>query len=383
MWSAMSGSRSCWGSDVDNAVRRLSGHRERFRTRLVLLGTAGGPLWWPRTDRAGVASAVVVGRRVYLVDLGEDALRQYRRAGLATSQADREAITDLRGVFFTHLHSDHIVDYNNLLQWSILNGRQVPGLPPVQVFGPGNRGSLPPLFGQPPAPPVVNPDSPTPGTVEMTEHLLMAYANDFNDRMRDNRLPDPRDQFQVHDISIPLGIVEDPNVDPAPLMDPFVVFENDDVRVSAVLVNHAPAFPNFAFRFDADDGSVVFSGDTAPHSNLVNLANDADILVHEVIDPDWVEGLFPDPSTPEAQAVIAHLVNAHTTIADVGNVAEVAGVKTLVLNHLLPANNSVSQWRKAKEGFSGHLVVGDDLLQLGVGKHSRGRNHQHDSQGGQ
>jgi len=51
-------------------------------------------------------------------------------------------------------------------------------------------------------------------------------------------------------------------------MEPILVAENDRVRVSAVLVDHAPVFPSFAYRFDTDDGSIVLSGDTAPCANL-------------------------------------------------------------------------------------------------------------------
>ena len=53
-----------------------------------------------------------------------------------------------------------------------------------------------------------------------------------------------------------------------------------------MLVQHAPVFPAFGFRFDTPDGSVVFSGDTGPCDNVVRLARGADVLVHEVIDVD-------------------------------------------------------------------------------------------------
>ena len=65
------------------------------------------------------------------------------------------------------------------------------------------------------------------------------------------------------------------------------MFEDDRVRVSATLVAHAPVWPAFAFRFDTDDGSIVFSGDTARSENLIKLAKGADILVHEVIVTKW------------------------------------------------------------------------------------------------
>jgi ribonuclease BN (tRNA processing enzyme) len=357
-------------NDFEKGITRRAG---AYRTRLVLLGTAGGPLWWPRTQSHGTASAVVVDGDVYMVDAGEGAIHQLRRAGLAGETSDRELLTPLRSVFFTHLHSDHIVDYNNLIQFGV--GNKPAATPPVQVFGPGNRGELEPVAGPPPSSPlpVVSPEDPTPGTVEMTEYLFKAYATDLNDRIRDTRSVDPRSQFDVHNITVPGGLVVDPNANTAPPTPPFPVFEDDKVRVTATLVDHHPIYPAFGFRFDTDDGSIVFSGDTNPNHNLIKMAAAADVLVHEVIDRQWAESLFPDPTTPEAQAAIVHLLGAHTLIEDVGGVAEAAGAKSLVLNHLIPPYAPLRRWLQAKHGYSGRLIVGNDLLQVGVGRPSRRR----------
>jgi ribonuclease BN (tRNA processing enzyme) len=201
--------------------------------------------------------------------------------------------------------------------------------------------------------------------------LVEAFAQDFNDRIRDNHSPDPRSRILAHDIPLPGAIVAGANADPAPDMEPIHVFEDARVKVSAILVNHRPTFPAFAYRFDTDDGSIVFSGDTAPEPNLVKLARGADVLVHECIDRQWVHRLFPDPTDPTAAAIINHLLSSHTTIEQVGPIAEAAGVQTLVLSHIAPADNPRRRWLEAGAGFSGRLVVGEDLLQLGVGTRRR------------
>ena len=337
---------------------------ERYRTRLVLLGTAGGPTWYGH--REGIASAVVVGDDVYLVDCGEGVAQQYRRANFAPFEG-RQTLRTLRGIFLTHLHSDHCIDYFNLWLFSWFNGINLnPHV--VQVYGPGNRGSLPPVFGGGAGPPVQSPESPTPGTVEMTEHLLRAYATDINDRMRDTGQPELGTRFQAHDIPLPAGVVAEANANPAPEMDPIDVYEDENVKVRAILVMHPPTFPSFAYRFDSDDGSVVFSGDTAVTPNLVKLARDADVLVHEVIDRSWVESRFKARVNPKRRAGVNHLLGSHTPIEEVGAVAERAGVETLVLNHLVPADNPPERWLEARDGFSGRLVVGEDLMQIGVGR---------------
>ena len=275
-------------------------------------------------------------------------------------------LRDLRGVFLTHLHSDHVVDLNNVLLTGLANGLAVVDTP-VQVWGPGNRNALPALFGPAPAPPVVAPDNPTPGTREMVELLVRAFATDFNDRARDNRLPTPDQAFEGFDVPIPAEFTADPNGNPHPRMSPVPFYEDDRVRVSCTLVQHAPVFPALAFRFDTDDGSVVFSGDTGPSENLVELATDADVLVHEVIDKAWAEALIPAPRDDAREGIFQHLVNAHTSPEQVGPLAEQAGVGTLVLSHLLPGNAPDGAWRAAKRGFSGRLVVGRDLDEIPIG----------------
>jgi ribonuclease BN (tRNA processing enzyme) len=308
------------------------------RTRLVLLGTAGGPVWYGH--REGIGSAVVVGTDVYLVDCGEGVGQQYRRAGFAPFEG-RRTLRGLRGIFLTHLHSDHCIDYFNILLFSWFNGI---GLNPhkVQVHGPG--------------------------TVAMTRHLLEAFAADIGDRMSDGGQPALPTRFEAHDIPLPASIVAAAKADPAPDMDPIEVYEDENVAVRAILVPHPPMFPSFAYRFDTADGTIVFSGDTTVSANLVKLAEGADVLVHEVMDRAWAESRFEAPLDPMEKAAVDHLVGSHTTIEEVGGVAERAGAGTLVLNHLVPADNPQRRWLEAKDGFSGRLVVGEDLMQIGLGQ---------------
>ena len=280
--------------------------------RLVLLGTAGGSPYWTNSDRAGIASAVVVGDRYYLVDAGREVVRQLRAAGLGDHASDTGGPLDaLRAVFLTHLHSDHVVDLNNVLSAGLYNGLARADRP-VPIFGPGNRGAVPPLFGDRPAPSVTAPTNPTPGTAEMIDLMVRTFATDYNDRAFDGGSPAPAELFRGFDVPIPARYVADPDRDPHPRMSPVPFHEDDRVRVSATLVQHAPIFPALAYRFDTDTGSVVFSGDTGPSENLVELARGADVLVHEAIDIDWVDQLLPPPRTPAQEGLFRHLLGAHT-----------------------------------------------------------------------
>ena len=339
-----------------------------FATRLLLLGTAGGPVYWTNTNRRSTSSALVVGDAVYLVDCGDGVGKRLQEA--LNPPTERVTMTTLRAVFLTHLHSDHVVDYPNILLYGWYAGIEA-AASPLRVFGPGRRGEMEPMFTAPgrqaTEPQVMNPSNPTPGTEDMTGYLYQAFATDINDRMRDSSKKDIRTLVKVEDIKLPEIVgFKSPNETPEPEMQPFKIYEDDRVRVSATLVYHAPIWPAFAYRFDTDEGAVVFSGDTAPSQNLVRLAKGADILVHEVIVSAWIDRVLPPPRNPAQEALRTHLLNAHTPVEKVGKLAELAGVSTLVLNHIVPGNARAEELAPAQQDFAGQLIIGEDLLQLGV-----------------
>ncbi|MFL4473755.1 MBL fold metallo-hydrolase [Paeniglutamicibacter sp. MACA_103] len=352
-----------------NPLRKFGPPSSRgSKTKLVLLGTAGGPTHFPGNDSAGIASALVVGDRYYLIDAGHGVLTQLRKANLGPENPAAQVgpLDVLAGIFLTHLHSDHVVDLNNVLVNGIYNGLQ--SVNKIPVWGPGNRGALPPLFGTGPAPAPVSPGNPTPGTREMTDLMVQMFATDLNDRIFDNRKPAPTQLWEGKDVPVPERYLKDPNGTPAPDMKPFTFYEDERVKVSATLVNHAPVFPALAYRFDTDDGSVVFSGDTAKCPNLVRLARNADVLVHEVIDEDWAGQLFPVPRSEAEEGLYQHLIQAHTLKSEVGSIAAEANVGTLVLSHLVPVIQPESVWAECAKGFDGRMVVGRDLDVIDVGK---------------
>ncbi|MGK4219420.1 MBL fold metallo-hydrolase [Kocuria marina] len=359
---------ACGPTSVDPAQADQIDHRQfgpppqaGSKTKLVLLGTAGGPTLFPGNQSAGIASALAVGDRYYLIDAGHGVLSQLRKAKLGPHhEAAQDGPLDvLGGIFLTHLHSDHTVDLSNVLVTGIYNGLQ--SVSRIPVWGPGNRRRLPPLFGQGPAPAPINPANPTPGTQEMMDLLVQMFATDLNDRLFDNRKPAPAQLWEARDVPVPEEYLADPNGAPAPDMEPFTFYEDDRVKVSAILVNHAPVFPALAYRFDTEDGSVVFSGDTARCANLVRLAQDADVLVHEVIDEDWAAGLFPSPRSEAEEGLYRHLIQAHTLKTEVGAIAAEANVGTLVLSHLVPVIQPEAVWAECAKGFDGRMVVGRDL----------------------
>lgn len=335
------------------------------RTRLVTVGVAGGPVIGG-ADRAGVSTAILYDDRMYVVDLGVGALNRLVALGLREGRDTNTTLLSLCALFFTHLHTDHCVDWPALYTTGTMmaNGASTP----VKVFGPGPRDTLPRVFPpHRPEPPLIEPDDPFPGIVSMTGYLRKAFAADLNDRRRDSNFTIPDDWFDVYDIDHAPYWTIDPVGVPPRLSDPIEVWVDDDVRVTATLVDHHPTAPAYGFRFDTPDGSIVVSGDTTVSENLIDLARGADYLVHEVIDPAFADRLAAILPPDVGPAVREHLLTSHTTVEQVGrDVAEPAGVRNLVLSHIVPSDASVDDLLRAQEGFSGRLIVGEDLLELAV-----------------
>lgn len=321
---------------------------------VVTLGTAGGPRWWSDhtgQPRFGIATAIVVQDRWYLVDCGQGAGRQAAAAGLA--------MKDLGGIFVTHMHSDHVVDLPSLLLFGAFELKNSPR-GSIPIIGPGDRGRLTPLSPRATtAPTPISPARPTPGVAGLVDGLLAAYATDCNDRVFDSLAKSPLDQFDPREIVLPPDCEFDPDTAFSPDMDPFIVFEDDLVTVRATLVSHHPMAPAFAFRFDTAHGSVTISGDTAPCDNLVRLAKDTDLLLHEAINLDVLAAQYSD--TEMLQATMDHHRRSHTSAADAGRIATDAGVAHLAIHHLVPSYSPPEAWLEARTTFAGPVSVPNDL----------------------
>jgi ribonuclease BN (tRNA processing enzyme) len=160
-------------------------------------------------------------------------------------------------------------------------------------------------------------------------------------------------------------------VDVQEISGPGVVMQDDNVKVSAILVEHPPVKPALGYRFDFKDRSIAFSGDTAPLDAVAAMAKGADVLVHETMYVPAVEAYLKDQIAKgrpvKFEPYLAHMKADHTPSEDVGRIAQEAGVKTLVLSHLTPAIDSIDDdtWRApVAKFFKGEIVVAKDLMVL-------------------
>lgn len=280
------------------------------KTRLILLGTGGGPR--PRKASSASAQVIVVNSTPYVVDCGDGVARQLVLADVPLSA--------LRHIFLTHHHSDHTADYGNLIWLAWTAGLRTR----VDAWGP------PPLE-------------------KMTRLFFEMNASDIKTRTADEGRVPLAPLVHVHE-----------------LRRGGMVMQDENVTVTAALVNHPPVVPSFAYRFDARDRSIVISGDTARSDNLVTLARGADVLVHTAAYLPALDRLVA--RVPNATLLKQSILAGQTSAEDAGRVAHAAGVKTLVLSHLIPADDpqvTDQMWiDAARTTFAGSIIVAKDLMAL-------------------
>jgi len=302
------------------------------RTQIILLGTQGGPNF--NLMRGETASLLLVDDVPYLVDCGYGTKRALLEAGIS--------FLNLQNIFLTHLHDDHVADLPALLSHQWTQGR----VAPTTVYGP---------FG--------------------TESLVAA-ALQFNQANTDIRFVD--EKRTLHPTTVTSG-----EVIPA-TTTVHKAFEDDRVMVSTIENTHFPEWAKaqmphraLSYRFDSADRSVAFSGDTTYSKNLVTLASNADVLVCECIEMDTTRVWFDQATGGDdgetlyndaREGIWEHIIETHATTVDAGRMAAEAGVKTLVLNHVLPGSlmdipDSV-YIDGVRRHFDGEVIVGTDQMMI-------------------
>lgn len=272
---------------------------------MTLLGT-GCPA--PVMERFGPSTLVEAGGQKFIFDTGRGAMQRLKQANVRWQ--------DIHAVFFTHLHSDHIVGFPDLWLTGWLVGERRDRA--LLVFGPT-------------------------GTKEMLFHLEQAFKIDIRIRIEDDRCK-------------PEGaVIEGTDIEEG------IVYQKGGVKVTAFEVDHPPLKPSFGYRIDAGGRSVVLSGDTRFSENLIRHAQGIDVLIHEVIAPDSMSRVdfLPDR--------IARIAAHHTAPEQAGEVFARVKPKLAVYSHIVQPDATVDELiPPTRKAYSGPLEIGEDLMVIDI-----------------
>jgi ribonuclease Z len=276
------------------------------KIKVTLLGT-GCPT--PVMNRFGPSILVEAGDQKLIFDVGRGALLRLTQIKVRPK--------DIQGVFFTHLHSDHLIGFPDLWLTGWVNGRRERA---VQVWGPK-------------------------GTVKMMSYLEQAFEYDIRIRLYDDNAPPEGVVIEAQDIS------------------EGVVYEKNGVKVTAFDVDHQPIKPAFGYRIDFAGRVVVLSGDTRFSENLIKFAKGADLLVHEVVSPESLKRA--EYGEERSKIIIAH----HTTPEQAGELFSRVKPKLAVYSHIvLPSATEQNLIPPTRKTYSGALELGEDLMVIEVGE---------------
>lgn len=282
--------------------------------RITLLGT-GTPA--PSLERQSSGYLFEVGDDLIVMDHGPGAHHRLIESG--------HRAVDVTHVFFSHLHYDHCMDYARLVlqRWDMGADR----IPDLEVYGPPPIARMTGLLFGPEG--VYGPD--IRARIEHQSSLDVFEA-------RGGQPPRSRPAPRVHEVHAG------------------DVVEGRGWRVTVGHASHVqPQLECLAFRLDGPEGSVCYSGDSGACEELVELARGCDVLIHM---NHYFSGT--EPTRSYRQACGNHRDNAA--------IARRAGVKTLVLTHLLEqidrAGVREQIIREIQQEFDGTVIWGEDLLQL-------------------
>ncbi len=275
--------------------------------KLQVLGS-GGPI----ADDARASSGYIVsiaGRERILIDAGAGVFQRIGEAGIN--------MDELSFIGFSHFHTDHSADFPALLKSAYFGNKTSP----LTIAGPAGS-------------------APFPGLNDWLSALFApgkgayAYLSAYIDGSAD--------PFALNAVEIPLTksvITRAATV--------------DEYTVSAISVPHGPV-PALAYSIQTADFKIVISGDqNLSDPAFLEFVKNADL---------W---LMPFPIPEDAGRVARNL---HATPSRIGEIANTAGVKTLLLSHFMARSlvNLEQNVALVKKHFNGPVLLAEDLAQWSI-----------------
>ena len=274
--------------------------------KLTLLGTG-----CPSVDhkRYGPSNLVTSKKAKILIDCGSGVTQRLNKLKISSANID--------ALLFTHLHSDHAVDFYQLIISSWHSYRTKPW----KIYGP--KG---------------------------TKKFVNKFMDTWSDERKLRISYEARSSVKAFDIDI----------------TEFKSFGNlkiKDINIKYFEVDHKPVKFAYGFNFTNNNKKLTISGDTRPCENLMKYAQKSDVLLHEV----FIEGEIKKTNKMRTKKTLHNVKSYHTTSSEVGKVAFITQSKKLVLTHFVPTRFNKAKLKKlVKKDFGKDPIIGEDLLTIKI-----------------
>ena len=288
------------------------------RIRVLLCGTGSPEV---SAAKAQACTLVSAGGRMFLFDVGDGAVRSLEQSHVPLNRLER--------VFITHFHSDHFNDLGTLINAGWIWGRTTP----LEVEGPvGMRAVL--------------------------DGFAQSYALD--EGYRSANMPHLAERRGVA-FGKPLEVAFTDG------QRRVRVYDKDGVTIDAALVAHDPVAPALGYVFRYRGKKLFVSGDTEVSPVNMDAMRGADLAVHESYAAHMVRRAVPQMKALGMQfeaEVATRTMPYHADNIALAKRAQAAGVKHLLLTHLIPYPDNFIVRRLYVEGmadyYKGKLTVGQD-----------------------
>ena len=281
--------------------------------KLTILGS-GSPE--PYVRRASSGYLIEVGTDCILVDCGGGVFDNLLRSGRLPSQISH--------VVFSHLHSDHMMDYARLVHAAWDEGGD-----PIQVYGPAPIKAI-------------------------TEGYFGSDGVLAHDLRARTELPQSQQVWLARGGSLPRPW-------PAPVVREVSCGESiagEGWQIKTCRAPHAqPLLDCMAISLTSEGKTFVYSGDAGLCPEVEALAKNADLLLH------WCYRLDGEKVTPEMAATTP-------TPSEIGAMAKHVGARGLILTHFRKHMDDPARFDRAVHeasfAFGQPVTVAEDLQQIEI-----------------
>ena len=271
------------------------------------------------SERVQTGTAVIVNGHFFMFDVGDGVAKQAGLMGLPLNRLD--------GIFITHYHSDHFMDLAAMVSRSWLMGRSTD----LHLYGPDGTDSI--------------------------NQSVKGYLHLENKHRVDHHGHEIMDISKVHAIAHEFKNVQNSKE---------AIYQQDGITITAFDVDHEPIEPAVGYAIEYKGKKVVISGDTKKNDLVLEMAQDADLLLHEIILNSMMQQMsatLGEMGMTRNEKIITDIQDYHTPPAEVAEIAAAANVKKLILHHYAPAPDFrviKNLYKKELVGYDGPIVFAND-----------------------